>query len=54
MKAANAVATSSGAVLRLGELELEIIEACDLPASDFGGTSDPYVIATLRWVLQCA
>ena len=33
--------------LRIGRLHVRLIEAANLPAADLGGTSDPYVVATL-------
>ena len=35
----------------LGLLKVEVIEAKDLPALDFGGTSDPFVKCTITFLL---
>ena len=33
--------------LRVGRLSLDVLAASRLPVADLGGTSDPYVVATL-------
>ena len=36
--------------LRVGRLSLDVLAASRLPVADLGGTSDPYVVATLTGI----